>query len=116
MKTPEEKKSRLPRYLKDIAKLDLSKEKTHITPAEKGFEFLGHRVRMKWDDRYGYSPRIEIPKQKVLDIRYRIKQLTTRRTLTWSLERLLRKINPILRGWGHFLPVLYGGQAHPLQY
>mgnify|MGYP001767748461 FL=1 len=57
---------------------------------------------MKWDDRYGYSPRIEIPKQKVSDVRYRIKQLTTRRTLTWSLTRLLRKMNPILRGWGHF--------------
>lgn len=95
-------KELLAKYLKDNAKLDLSKEKTHITPAEKGFEFLGHRVRMKWDDRYGYSPRIEIPKQKVLDLRYRIKQLTTRRTLTWSLERLLRKLNPILRGWGYF--------------
>lgn len=95
-------KESLALYLKDVAKLDLSIEKTHITPAEKGFEFLGHRVRMKWDDRYGYSPRIEIPKQKVSDVRYRIKQLTTRRTLTWSLTRLLRKMNPILRGWGHF--------------
>jgi len=95
-------KESLARYLKDSAKLDLSKEKTHITPAEKGFEFLGQRVRMKWDNRYGYSPRIEIPKQKVLDLRYRIKLLTTRRTLTWSLERLLRKLNPILRGWGRY--------------
>ena len=75
-------KEALARYLKETADLDLSEEKTRITSVEKGFEFLGHRIRMKWDDRYGFSPRIEIPKQKVLDIRYRIKQLTTRRTVS----------------------------------
>ena len=95
-------KEALAQYLKDTAKLDLSVEKTHITAIEKGFEFLGHRVRMKWDDRHGFSSRIEIPKQKVLDIRYRIKQLTARNTTTWSLAKLIRKINPILRGWANF--------------
>jgi len=89
-------------YLKNTAKLDLSQDKTHITSIEKGFEFLGHRVRIKWDNRYGYSPRIEIPKRKVLDIRHRIKQWTTRRTTGWPLAKLLRKINPILRGWSYF--------------
>src|SRR5205807_3573993 len=39
----------------------LSPEKTHITPLTEGFEFLGHRVRLRWDDRWGYWPRIEIP-------------------------------------------------------
>ncbi|MGD0232821.1 MAG: group II intron reverse transcriptase/maturase [Syntrophorhabdales bacterium] len=95
-------KEALARYLKDAAKLDLSVEKTRITPIEKGFEFLGHRVRVKWDDRRGFSPRIEVPKQKVLDIRYRIKQLTARNTTTWSLAKLIRKLNPILRGWANF--------------
>ena len=57
---------------------------------------------MKWDDRCGFSPRIEIPKQKVLDIRYRIKQLTARSTTTWSLAKLIRKLNPMLRGWANF--------------
>ena len=90
------------RYLKDTAKLNLSEEKTRITPIDKGFEFLGHRVRIVWDNHYGYRPRIEIPKRKVLDIRYRIKQWTTRRTTTWSLAMLLRKLNAILRGWGYF--------------
>jgi RNA-directed DNA polymerase len=92
----------LARYLKESASLVLSEEKTHITATDKGFEFLGHRVRMKWDNRYGYYPKIEIPKQKVKDLRYRIKSLTTRSTLTWSLERLLGELNPIVRGWGHF--------------
>jgi hypothetical protein len=104
-------KEALAQYLKETAKLDLSEEKTRITPAEKGFEFLGHRIRMKWYDRYGYGPRIEIPKQKVADIRYRIKQLTTRKTVTWSLGRLLRQMNPILRGWGHFFRFCTGAKS-----
>jgi RNA-directed DNA polymerase len=95
-------KEMLARYLKNTAKLDLSKDKTHITSMEEGFEFLGHRVRIKWDNRYGYSARIEIPKRKVLDIRHRIKQWTTRRTTVWPLAKLLRKINPNLRGWSNF--------------
>lgn len=104
-------KEALAQYLKEAAKLDLSEEKTRITPAEKGFEFLGHRIRMKWYDRYGYGPRIEIPKQKVADIRYRIKQLTTRKTVTWPLGRLLRQMNPILRGWGHFFRFCTGAKS-----
>jgi group II intron reverse transcriptase/maturase len=95
-------KEALAQYLKDTAKLDLSGEKTFITAIEKGFEFLGHRVRMKWDDRRGFTPRIEIPKQKLLDIRYRVKQVTTRSTTTWSLAKLIRKLNPMLRGWANF--------------
>jgi RNA-directed DNA polymerase len=104
-------KEALARYLKDIAKLDLSQEKTRITAIENGFEFLGHRVRIVWDNRYGYSPRIEIPKRKVLDIRYRIKQLTTRGTTTWSLAKLLRKMNPILRGWANLYRFCAGAKT-----
>ena len=40
----------------------------------EGFEFLGHRVRLRWDDRWGYWPRIEIPKARVKDFHHRIKQ------------------------------------------
>ena len=77
-------KEALAAYLKDTAKLELSQEKTKITQVEKGFEFLGHSVRVKWDERYGYYPRIEIPKRKVVDVCYRVKQRTMRKTTTWS--------------------------------
>jgi len=95
-------KEALAQYLKETARLDLSVEKTYITSIEKGFEFLGHSVRVKWDGRCGYSPRIGIPKRKVLDFRYQIKQWTARNTTAWSLARLIGKINPILRGWSGF--------------
>jgi len=57
---------------------------------------------MRWDDRFGWSPRIEVPKTKAADLRYKVKQLTTRQTLHWSLDDLLRKVNPLLRGWAQF--------------
>ncbi len=104
-------KESLARHLKETASLALSEEKTNITATVEGFEFLGHRVRMKWDDRFGYSPRIEIPKQKVKDLRYRIKKLTTRSATTWSLETLLGQLNPILRGWGHFYRFCTGAKV-----
>ena len=95
-------KEALAAYLKDNAGLTLSQEKTQITSTTQGFEFLGHRVRMKWEHHYGYRARIEIPKRKVADVRYRIKQRTTRRTTTRSLAWILRKLNPLLRGYGYF--------------
>ncbi|MEK6801591.1 MAG: group II intron reverse transcriptase/maturase [Nitrospirota bacterium] len=82
--------------------LTLSPEKTRITPLTDGFEFLGHRVRMRWDTRYGWTPRIEVPKEKVADLRYKVKQLTGRATIPLPLIELLQKLNPILRGWAHF--------------
>lgn len=35
-------------------------------------------------------------------MRHKVKQLTTRQTLHRSLDELLQKLNPILRGWAHF--------------
>ena len=82
--------------------LTLSPEKTRVTSLQKGFEFLGHRVRLRWDYRYGWTPRIEIPKQKAADLRHAVKVRTGRATTTWPFVTLLRKLNPILRGWAHF--------------
>lgn len=82
--------------------LTLSPGKTRITPLTEGFEFLGHRVRMRWDTRYGWTPRIEVPKEKVANLRYKVKQLTGRATTPLPLIELLQKLNPILRGWAHF--------------
>ena len=65
---------------------------------------------MRWRERRGYGPRIEIPKRKVLDLRYRIKQWTKGNTTFWSLGRMLRKLNPILRGWGYFYRYCVGSK------
>jgi RNA-directed DNA polymerase len=89
-------------FLRDTLRLELSPEKTKVSPLVEGFEFLGHRIRIRWDPRFGFTPRVEIPKTKMADLRHRVKQLTKRNRTYLSLTRQLQDINPILRGWGYF--------------
>ena len=103
-------KQALADWLREEMGLTLSEEKTRITRLTEGFRFLGCRVRLKWDDRYGYRCRIEIPKEVVNDLRWRIKKMLTQRTHLRSLESMLREINPILRGWGHYYRYCIGAK------
>jgi group II intron reverse transcriptase/maturase len=102
LEAAQEEKQLLEGYLKETAGLELSPEKTKITPLTQGVAFLGHRVRLKWDRRWGWHARVEIPKTKILDFRYRVKQLTKRRSAKLSLCHLLDELNAFARGWGHF--------------
>jgi hypothetical protein len=101
-RTALEEKTALGVYLRDQLGLQLSPEKTRVTSLLEGFEFLGHRVRIRWHARYGYTPRVEIPKAKIVDVRYRIKQLTRRERVQQTLDQQLHGLNSVLRGWGHF--------------
>ncbi len=98
----DQEKTALASYLQEAMGLDLSLEKTRVSDLVEGFEFLAHRVRHTWHPRFGFMPRIEIPRAKRADLRYRVKQLTGRSTVSWSLTLLLQKLNPILRGWGNY--------------
>ncbi len=98
----EAEKSALAEHLRQTTGLELSPEKTKVTAVTEGFEFLGFHVAMRWDKRYGYFPRVEIPKAKAADLRHRIKQLTGRETTSCSLGRKLSELNLILRGWANY--------------
>lgn len=82
--------------------LELSPEKTKVTAMDTGFEFLGQRIHMRWDRRYGYCPRVEIPKAKVKNLRYKVKQMTARNTTLRTLGQAIEDLNPILRGWANY--------------
>lgn len=103
-------KEALGRYLHEELKLTLSAEKTHVTALTEGFQFLGHRVFLRWDRRWGYWPRIEIPKDKVLDLRYRIKQMTSRGRTHLSFQQVIDDLDPVLLGWGRFYQHCYGAK------
>lgn len=103
-------KEELARYLADELKLTLSDEKTRVTSLTEGFLFLGHRVRIRWDERWGHWPRIEIPKDKVKDLRYEIKQLTNRGHTHLAFQQVIDALNPVLLGWGRFYQHCYGAK------
>lgn len=103
-------KQALAEWLEQTAGLKLSPEKTRVTELTKGFIFLGCRVRLKWDDRFGLHARIEIPKGPIRGLRHRIKEVTTRRMLLRSLHSILREINPVLRGWSAYYRYCIGAK------
>lgn len=95
-------KKALAEHLRRTTGLELSPEKTRITALTDGFEFLGFRVSLRWDRRFGYYPRIEVPKANAADLRYKVKQLTRRNSTRLSLAAMLQRLNPILRGWANY--------------
>jgi group II intron reverse transcriptase/maturase len=94
-------KEALATFLRDELKLELSPEKTLVTPLTNGFVFLGHRVRMREHQHTGYWPRLEIPPNRRLELRRRVKALTTGGAGR-PLDRVLRELGWLLRGWGYF--------------
>lgn len=105
-------KEALADYLRESLGLELSPQKTQVTATADGFNFLGHRVRLRWDYRFGLTPRIEIPKEKRLDLHHRLKELTSRNRVHLSLAGILRDLNPILRGWGNFYRYCTNAKDH----
>jgi len=95
-------KTALAEHLQRTTGLELSPEKTKVTAVTDGFEFLGFHVTMRWNKRYGYGPRVEVPKAKAAALRRTVKQLTRSNTTFASLSTKLQEINPILRGWANY--------------
>jgi len=104
----ETEKNALAEHLRSTLGLELSAEKTRITPIQEGFDFLGHRVRLKWNRYQGSYTSLEIPKEKTQALRLKIKRLTGRSTIGQSLASMLRRLNPVLRGWAYFYRHCYG--------
>jgi len=76
--------------------LELSEQKTVITPINKGFNFLGHTVRKFGDKLLTYPA-----KSNVQACRDKIRRCV-QSALGLSQEALLRQLNPLLQGWANY--------------
>jgi RNA-directed DNA polymerase len=76
--------------------LELSEQKTVITHIQTGFDFLGHTVR-----KYGDKLLITPARSRVQRLWDKIKEMM-QAALGLSQEVLLRKLNPVLRGWANY--------------
>ncbi len=83
--------------------LRLSEEKTRVCHVDEGFDFLGWRIQRR--NRRGQHGRKAIytyPSKKALvSIIGRVRKLT-RRASHRTLAALLRRLNPVLRGWCNY--------------
>ena len=80
--------------------LRLSEEKTRVCHIDEGFDFLGWRIQRR--DRRNQKGKQAVytypSKKSVLSVTDKIRRLT-RRNQHRSLADLLRRLNPVLRGW-----------------
>ena len=83
--------------------LRLSEEKTRVCHVDEGFDFLGWRIqRRSWRGRSGKMAIYTYPSKKALaSIIGKIRALT-RRERHRTLADLLRRLNPVLRGWCNY--------------
>lgn len=83
--------------------LSLSAEKTKICHITEGFDFLGWRIqRRPWRNRTGKWAIYTYPSKKALAaIKDKVRSLT-HCNMYQTLANLLRRINPVLRGWCNY--------------
>ena len=89
-------KERVKHFLKRKVGLELSEEKTHITEISKGFDFLGFNVR-KFKEKLLIKP----ARDNIKEFRLKIKEMM-KESLHLDGIDLIRKLNPIITGWGNY--------------
>ena len=73
--------------------LRLHPEKTVVTNFGKGFTFLGYEFKY-WRYKRPHKKALKRFKDKVREV--------TRRQQPWKVERIITKLNPVIRGWGNY--------------
>ena len=82
--------------------LHLSEEKTRITHIDEGFDFLGFRIRRKKKRGSQRRTIYTYPSKSALAaIKAKVRVLTQGNT-NQTLENLLQRLNPVLRGWANY--------------
>ena len=98
----DKEKAELAKLLKDELNLELSSTKTLVTPVTSTIRFLGYHFRVQHHPVWGWTTKIVIPKTSTKNLREHIKVVFKRPTCNQPLEKRLRELNPIIRGWGYF--------------
>jgi RNA-directed DNA polymerase len=86
----------------DKLRLELALDKTHITHATEGFDFLGFHVQWKLPKERKPWLRIMPSAANIQRLKHTIKTLTRRRTFYQPPLEKVRRLNQVLRGWNHY--------------
>lgn len=102
--TAERLKAEVAAFLRDHLGLELSGEKTDITHATDGYDFLGFTVKRQIDPHRGTNDLLIYPSKKsVMTLKAKVKAVTASSTVRASVRDKLMALNALLRGWaGYF--------------
>lgn len=99
----EAEKRALAQFLKEELRMELSMEKTRITPLEEGYNFLGYHVVQQRSRRTGRQVgKLFIPRDKLKGLRHKIKVLVRGTPTGRPLAYLIGILNPIITGWRNY--------------
>lgn len=76
--------------------LAVSEEKTCIVNIEQGFDFLGQNIR-----KYNNKLIIQPTKDSIKSCQVKLKSII-QKARGWNAETLIKKLNPIIRGWANY--------------
>jgi len=97
--------------LKERMGLELSETKTLVTPVTRPMRFLGHHVYVRPHPAHGRLVSTNVvPRDRSQRLREVIKDLFRRKWLGQTLEDRLRRLNPLLRGWGNYYRHAWGAK------
>lgn len=82
--------------------LELALDKTHVTHATEGFDFLGFHIRYQHPRTRKPWLRVTPSRKSIQRLRDTIKGLTKRATFYQTPLEKLRSINRVLRGWNQY--------------
>jgi group II intron reverse transcriptase/maturase len=106
-----QEKSALATFLKEQLHLELSEMKTLVTPVTGILRFLGHHVRVRRHPSHRRMvSAVLVPKDRSQRLREIIKDHFQRHTCNVALRDILRRLNPILRGWSNFYRHAWGAK------
>lgn len=82
-------------FLENTLDLTVNRDKTHITHSGNGVKFLGVEI---------YSTYTRIQEKKIKAFKAKVKSLT-KRTQGMNLEMVIRRLNPVLRGFANYFRI-----------
>jgi group II intron reverse transcriptase/maturase len=103
-------KAALAKVLKETLNLELSEEKTAVTPVTSPMRFLGHHVRVQRSPMYGWCSKCVIPKDRSKRLRAMVRDHFSGDTRSASLKKRLDLLNPMLRGWSAYYRHAWGAK------
>jgi group II intron reverse transcriptase/maturase len=99
----EKMREELYQCLKSKLRLELSKEKTKITPINDGFNFLGFRM-YRGQGGSGITTKIVIPDEAMDKVRVKIRIALSPTSHPDSVHTKITGLNRLIRGWGQSYP------------
>jgi RNA-directed DNA polymerase len=92
-------------FLWDELHLELSEEKTRVTHATEGFDFLGFNIRYMTPGKGGSGKPwlwVRPSKKSIAKFKLKIKALTKRNTTLQAPDTRFKSLNRVIRGWGNY--------------